>query len=146
MINGVFYFNQYSRLFEADQQEEEVQEIESQPDTKEKATEESPEPKTYAVGDIVEYKSRKYDESKNADEQSEGAIAKGEIKKVIRGGKKYRIYNKNIDREFTKFGKDILKKSTSSDDESDSSSVATIGEETLLEKIYSNRVHKFGTI
>jgi hypothetical protein len=96
------------------------------------------------VGDIIEYRTRKYDDEKKKEDQPEDAIAQGEIKKVIRGGKKYRIYNKNIDREFTKYGKDILSKS--SGDNSDSTDSVNMGDEELLEKIYSDKVFKFGTI
>ena len=142
MNKGVFYFLEYKNLFEADESESEIEELQSKedkvtPDQKDNVEK----TQVFAVGDIIEYRTRKYDDDKKKEDQQEDAIAQGEIKKVIRGGKKYRIYNKNIDREFTKYGKDILSKSSG-----DSTDSVNMGDEELLEKIYSDKVFKFGTI
>jgi hypothetical protein len=133
MIKDVFYFENYNRLFEAEESQSKSEKTESKG--------------VFSVGDVIEYRTRKYDDDKKTEEQEKDAIAQGEIKKVIRGGKKYRVYNKNIDREFTKMGEDIIGKPKSKEesDESGSASVK-LGDETLLEKIYSNKVYKFGTI
>ena len=142
MNKGVFYFLEYKNLFEADESESEIEELQSKedkvtPDQKDNVEK----TQVFAVGDIIEYRTRKYDDDKKKEDQQEDAIAQGEIKKVIRGGKKYRIYNKNIDREFTKYGKDILSKSSG-----DSTDSVNMWDEELLEKIYSDKVFKFGTI
>lgn len=132
MIKDIFFFKQYNELFQKESQ----------------STEES-KPVTYEIGDIVNYQTNKYDTSKKENEQPDGAIATGEIKKVIRDGKRYRIYNKNIDDDFTKskeqiIGKDQSKKDGETEKKDDSEIV--IGKEELLEKIYSEKVYKFGKL
>lgn len=146
MIKDVFYFTQYNKLFESDDSDIGETQTDKDVNPSEKESQTPKDEQIYKVGDMVDYKRRTYNDDLSKEEQDKDAIATGEIKKIIRGGKKYRIYNNNIDREFTKYKDDILGKSSNKSDIEIDPNAIVMGDEEILEKIYSNNVYKFGTI
>ncbi len=134
-MKDIYLFSEFYKIYEKDEVQDEKDEKDDIP------SEES----AYKIGDIVQYKTKKYDPNKEQDKQGEGAIAEGEIKKVRRGGKVYIIYNNNIKEKFRKRKEDILSK-VEKDNSIEDGAIVMGNEKELLEKIYSNRVFKFGNI
>jgi hypothetical protein len=62
----------------------------------------------YVVGDLVKYKTKKYDPKKDEDDQPEGGVAQGEVKKIE--GDTVSIYNDKIETEIKKPKTDIIGK------------------------------------
>jgi len=62
----------------------------------------------YVVGDLVKYKTKKYDPTKDEDDQPEGGVAQGEVKKVE--DNTVTIYNDRIKTEIKKPKTDIIGK------------------------------------
>jgi hypothetical protein len=62
----------------------------------------------YVAGDLVKYKTKKFDPTKDEDDQPEGGVAQGEVKKVE--GDTVTIYNDRIKTEIKKPKTDIIGK------------------------------------
>ena len=62
----------------------------------------------YVAGDLVKYKTKKYDPNKDEDDQPEGGVAQGEVKKIE--GDTVSIYNDKIKAEIKKTKADIIGK------------------------------------
>ena len=66
-------------------------------------------PADFEVKDIVKYKTKKYNNAHDEDDQIDGAVAQGEVRKIE--GDTVTIFNKNLNAEIKKTKEDIIGKS-----------------------------------
>ena len=62
----------------------------------------------FEVKDMVKYKTKKFDPNKDEDDQPEGGVAQGEVRKIE--GDNVTIFNSNLNAEIKKIKDDIIGK------------------------------------
>jgi hypothetical protein len=72
-------------------------------------------PSDFEVKDIVKYKTKKYDPNKDEDDQPEGGIAQGEVRKI--DGENITIFNSKLNAEIKKTKADIIGKAEAGEEE-----------------------------
>ncbi len=86
-------------------------------------------PPDFEVKDRVKYKTKKYDETKDEDNQPEGGIAEGEVRKIE--GNVVTIFNAKLNAEIKKTKDDIIGKSTVEEERAEETEAAKQTAETL---------------
>lgn len=72
-------------------------------------------PADFEVKDIVKYKTKKYDPNKDEDDQPEGGVAQGEVRKI--DGENITIFNSKLNAEIKKTKTDIIGKAESGEEQ-----------------------------
>ena len=83
----------------------------------------------FEVKDIVKYKTKKFDPTKDEDDQPEGGVAEGEVRKIE--GNNVTIFNKKLNAEIKKTTEDIIGKVTAEEQKAEEGENAKKAAETL---------------
>jgi len=86
-------------------------------------------PPDFEVKDRVKYKTKKYDETKDPEDQPDGAIAEGEVRKIE--GNSVTIFNAKLNAEIKKTKDDIIGKTGVEEEKKEESEAAKQTAETL---------------